>query len=113
MPANIFRKRRRLQKWPPAFINVCIYICFGANEIAPVFFIPTTYKSIKQSNSRKRICSGRLHYVFVCLEATAAIFIQCPPGEIFFEAKYKCPCVFRSKGLQSQKLAISFSSFDR
>src|SRR5215216_4824010 len=42
-----------------------------------------------------------------------AILIQCPPGEIFFKPMLMCPWNCTAKGLQSQKLAISFCSSER
>ena len=44
------------------------------------------------------------------LHANRVMFIQCPPGEIFFVANMTWPLMFILKGLQSQKLAIAFCS---
>src|SRR5690606_2127862 len=42
--------------------------------------------------------------------AMPAMPIQCPPGEIFFSPIAMCPENLTAKGLQSQKLAMSFCS---
>src|SRR6266496_798614 len=56
--------------------------------------------------------ADRTKSAFTFLQASAVMFIQCPPGEIFFVANITCPFTFILKGLQSQKLAIAFCSSD-
>ena len=42
-----------------------------------------------------------------CRMAMPAMPIQCPPGEIFFRPKERCPWWCVTKGLQSQKAAMA------
>ena len=67
MSAGKFRERRSLDKGNPVFVYVPVYHCYRPYQVGLVFFIPTSNKSIENTDCGKGIylCSfGYLNVFF-------------------------------------------------